>query len=106
MRQRKSNPRRADISRGRPSVTLEDDQAKGETGNYLDTLTLASLRSSTPDLFALRQKVGDLEKTVASVVPASELEQRNKHNDLKDTVTQALDDLATGSTFINIRSMT
>ena len=42
------------------------------------------------DLFALRQKMSDLEKTVASVDPAAELEQRNRHSDLKDIVSQAL----------------
>ena len=48
------------------------------------------MNSLSSYLFALRQEVVDLEKNVASVVPAAELEQRNIHNELKDTVSQAL----------------
>ena len=89
-RQRRNNPLRADSSLARPGNTLPGETADGETGQYLDPMTAARLNSLSSDLFALRQKMSDLEKTVASVVPAAELEQRNRHSELKDTVSQAL----------------
>ena len=48
------------------------------------------LNSLSADLFSLRQELNDLKTIVASTIPASELEQRNRHNELKDQVTQAL----------------
>lgn len=89
-RQRRNNTLRADHSPTRPVPTSAGDRADGETSQYMDPMTAARMNSLSSDFFALRQKVADLETTVASVVPAAELEQCNRHNELKDTVSQAL----------------
>ena len=58
--------------------------------SFLEPMTAARMNSMSKDLFELRQKVYDLERQVATSLPATTMDAKARHVELEDTVTRAL----------------